>query len=197
MSTGTSKLRPYTTFYQKSFLWRSHITVNDQSVKVGVNEKELITIKNINPKVEIPFYWFVKRVHEILQSHKLPEVSKYWYEKAPLFLLDVSCSEDLRKLFTLSDKVLEEVALDLRCKMESELKTSTPDATNPICVSVQTEVYLMTPDNVNKTGKAICINEKNRDAFTELFSQSAVFDFDAVFGVNPTKEDKGKVNYRK
>ena len=71
--------------------------------------------------MEIPFVWFVDAVHKILRRRQLPDISKFWYEKAPLFLLDVSCSEDLRKLFSSEDQIQEEMALALRHKLELEL----------------------------------------------------------------------------
>ena len=141
MSTESVKLRPYTTFYHKCFLWRTKITVNGQPLQVGQEENEPITLKSTKPKVEIPFSWFVDAVHKILRRRQLPDISKFWYEKAPLFLLDVSCSEDLKKLFSSEDEIQEEVALELRCKLESELKGCAPDVTDTCSIYVPTYIY--------------------------------------------------------
>ena len=52
----------------------------------------------------------------------------------------------------------------------------------------------MTPDNVKKSGKVTCIKEENCKCSIETFSDSYIFDFDAVFNTfrtKPSQEDKG------
>lgn len=189
------KLRPHTTFYNNFFLWRTDIRVNGHNIQVGLNKDEEIVLQISEPQLEIPFNWLVQCVRKILQSHQLPEVTRYWYEKAPLFLLEVTCSEDLTKLFTQEDVIQEEVAMELRRKMES-LRTSksTPATTDSLHVSVQTDVYHMTLGNDVKKAKVFCVRNSSHNLFIKHFSESAIFDVGAVFNANhdsPTQEDNG------
>ena len=191
----SQRLRPYTTFYNNSFLWCTKIAVNGQSTQVGVNEDGWLTLNCCQPQVSITFDSLIRHVDRILHSHGVHGVSQYWCEENPLFQLKVSSPRDLRKLLSLEKKIQKDLALVMSREMKALLQASNPDATCQFLVQVASEIYLLIPDNVIKDGKLLRINKKNVMAGMNLLAGSAVFDFGALFRafrINPQLEDNGK-----
>ena len=194
----SQQLRPHTTFYNNCFLWRTKIIVNGQDAQVGVNENGWLTLNCRHPHVGITFDSLIRRVDEILHSHGIHGVSQYWCEDMPLFQLKVTGPSDLRKLFSLEKKLQKDLAVMMNKEMKGLLQTSNPDASPRLLVQVASEIYLLTPNNVEKNGKLMKINKKNFMSGMDLFAGSAVFDFGALFRayrINPAQEDEGMCNY--
>ena len=115
--------------YKKCFLWRTDITINDQRIQLG-DETELPILKSHVLNVEIPFNSFVSMIDSVLQRNGLPGVNKYWYGKAPLFLVEIS-GRDSEKVYSLKDKLQKEVAAGLQRKIESLVQESASHIASP------------------------------------------------------------------
>ena len=137
----------------------------------------------------------VTDVNEVLQQHGLYGVSNYWCEEVPLFEVKGTSQKELEKLFSLQGEIQEHLALKIHTRMKDSLQPAAATSFHPgPYVEVQSQLYLLIPDHVNKDANPIKIKKTNFEACLDLFSESRLFDFGAVFRAsrdNPSRRDTG------
>lgn len=169
------KLPIRTSLYNKFFLLRLEVVINEQRAQVEADHdrKGLLTLYCRNPKVGVTFESLLADVNEILQQYGLHGVSNYWCEEVPLFEVKISSHDDLKRLLDLEKQIQEDIA----SKVKDRLLQVRPESLDAD-VSVQQSIYLLTssanqcPVQVSKENILMCL---------DLFSSSKVAEFRHLF----------------
>ena len=188
------KLPIHTTFYRNLFILHTDIIINRQHAVIGLDSNGGLTLNSRYPQVGMTLDSLLKDVNSVLQTHGMETIANYWHEEMPLFELKVSLPEDLKNLFHQEEKIKEEIAEKIANRLTAKQQPSHHAVRPPrLHVKVQLQVYLVVPDYMTNNGKTIEVTEKSITECMNLFEDSGVFDFEAVFRAshtNPKVEDK-------
>ena len=155
-----TKLKPIrirTSLYNKFFLLRLKVVINEQPAQLEADRNGWLTLNCRQPKVGVTFESLLTDVNEILQQHGLHGVSSYWCDEVPLFELKISSHDDLKKLFRLEEKIQEDIASKIEARMVKQKLT----------VSVKQSIYWL-----NSAGHYCRVTKENSSLCLDLFSSS-------------------------
>ena len=188
----------HTNYYSNFFLLRTEIIVNGEQAQVGTDERGWLTVNSQSMKVGVTFDSLVTDMNDVLQQHGLHGVSNYWCEEVPLFELNGTSPLELQKLLSLESSICGHLASKLSTRMkdiqqESEVRTA-EELRLDVRVEVHSQIYLIIPDYAQKDGRLVQLTKDNFTGCVEVFVASPVFDFGALFRAlraNPSREDTG------
>ena len=170
--------KTHTTFYNRFFTLRVHVSVNGQTAEIGVSDKNILRLSSRYPEASISFDSLVGLVDEVVRRHGASGVSHSWCEnEAPLFKLTIKPGDDLSKLLYTADQLQSKLAV----KMEAMFLKSSATPLPSLDVNVHTELYMVTPNAANSSVHLVAITDDNLLVCLDLWRDSAVFNFGAAF----------------
>lgn len=98
------KFSPHTGYYLNFFLLKTPLIMNGQPAQI-TTEDGYLTLSCRNPSVCITFDSLITEVDAVVKKYGLEGVSNYWFEEVPLFELQLSSPDGLRKFLRLQEKV--------------------------------------------------------------------------------------------
>ena len=117
----------------------------------------------------------------IVNKYGLSGVTNYWCEDVSLFQLKFSALDGMKRFIRSAEKVKRELANKIAAQLAEQQHSN-------LQVVVDTEVFLLTPDPVNKD--AHLTTDSEISTCLTLWRESKVFDFRALFTAYRTRTDK-------
>ena len=179
---SVTEFNTHTTYYNGFFLLRTPLIINGQPAVIGCSNNGELTLDCCNPQVSITFDSLFTEVDTVVKRHGLSGVSNGWCDEVPLFQLKFSHCDNITQFLQSAEKIQRELAVKVSAILIKEQQESDPTAPPSILpVTIHTEVYLLTPDPVNKYAGVVEVTlVKLSDCLTR-WKESEVFRFGALF----------------
>ena len=184
MSTTPDQLQfdTHTTYYNDFFLLRTPLVVNGRSAVIGCSDNGELTLNCCYPQVGITFDSLFTEVDTIVKRHGLSGVNNGWCDEVPLFQLKLSHRDNMKRFLQSAEKIQRKLAAKISAMLIKEQQDSNPIAPPPpLSVTVQTEVYLLTPDPVNKDADVLKVTLIELSDCLTKWMESEVFRFGVLF----------------
>ena len=174
-SISQLRFTPYTTYYNSFFLLRTSVTISGQLAEIGYSQSSELTLTDSHyPDLSVSFLSIYNNLETILKKYGVSHISNFLYEEVPLFQVNFS-EHGLRKFVDSKQEI--QTALEFLFSEEFS-KLPTPGAPPP---TVQTQLFLISPDAVKKGAKVIAVTLENHSTCMTLWKESELFDYRSLF----------------
>ncbi len=185
------KLHPHQSYSNGFFLLRMPLIINAQPAEISYNDKGMLTLNCRYPNFGITFDSLFNEVSTVVEKYGLSGVTNYWCEDVPLFQLKFSTPDGMKKFISTAEAVQNELASRISTRLAEQQRVLYPDTSKAdLPVIVHTEVFLVTPDPINRDADLRVVTAENLSACLSLWRESIVFDFGALFRAYRTKQEK-------
>ena len=184
------KLNTHTSFHNAFFLLRVPLIINGQPAEIDSSGRMLI-LNSRYPHVGITFDCLFTTVHAVVKRYGNANITNYWCDDVPLFGLQHSTPDELKQFICSAEKVQNELASKISTLLAEKQLSSDPSTSHPpLPVVVHTEVFLLTPDPINKEADLVQVTSENLSTCLRLLKESEVFDFGSLFRAYREKSGK-------
>ena len=193
MSIDPTKLkpRPHQLYYNGFFLLRMPLIINGQPAEISYNDKGKLTLNCRYPSLSITFDSLFNDVNTVVEKYGLSGITNYWCEDAPLFQLKFSTPDGMKTFINTAEVMRNELASIISAQLAEQQRVFHPDTSQAnLPVIVHTEVFLVTPDPINKDADLRTLTAESLSACLSLWRESKVFDFKALFRAYGTRQEK-------
>ena len=170
------------------------VAINGQPAVIGCSNNGELTLNCRNPQVGITFDSLFNDVNTVVKKHGLSGVSNGWCDEVPLFQLKLSHHDNMKWFLQSKEKIHTELAArisDMLIKEQQDLDPTAPPPNLP--VTVHTEVFLLTPDPLNRKADVLQVSLVNLSDCLAKWKESEVFRFGPLFQAYPdVKTQQGK-----
>ena len=167
----------FTTYTNSFFLLRVPMMINEQLSTIGCSEG-MLTLNSRYPSLGITFDSLFDDVNTVVKKYGISEITKPWIEDVPLFKLEYSTPDGLKKFIHSAEMVQNEIASKISARL-AVASGSTSSARLPMVV--HTEVFLITPDPAGKDADLKLVTSESLSACLADQKKSEVFNFGALF----------------
>lgn len=184
------RFTPASSYHSSFFLLKLELSINNEPVAVDFTSGEL-TLKCRSPELSVPFPAIYSNVEEILQKYAVDHVSNFYCGDAPLFQTGFTSEYNLAKFLCWNSKLEAELtSLFSTAVSEIQAEASPIFPSKPVPMSVQTELFLVSPDEDNKV---IPVSVENCSICMTLWKESEMFDFSSLFQAYYNRLDPSKL----
>ena len=167
----------FTTYTNSFFLLRVPMMINEQLSTIGCSE-EMLTLNSRYPSLGITFDSLFDDVNAVVKKYGISEITNPWIEDVPLFKLEYSTPDGMKKFIHSAEMVQNDIAskISARLAVAAGFTSSTR-----LPVVVHTEVFLITPDPAGKDADLMLVTSESLSACLAMHKKSEVFNFGALF----------------
>ena len=185
------KLDQQSTYNNSFFLLRLPFSIDGNPAEIGCSEGMLtLNSSSHDPSFSITFNSLYNDVNTVVKKYGISEVTNSWCEDVPLFELKHSTPDKMEEFIRSATMIQNELASRISVHLTEE-QTASDSSTQPHpLVVVHTEVFLLTPDPVNKHADLVLVTPENLSTCLLLWENSEVFNFGALFRAYWAKQIK-------
>ena len=193
MSIDATELKPHPhqSYSNGFFLLRMPLIINRQPAEIGYNDKGMLTLDCRYPSLRITFDSILNDVSTVVEKYGLSGITNYWCEDVPLFQLRFSTPNGMKRFISTAEMVQNELASKISERFAEQQRIFHPNTSQAnLPIIVHMEVFLVTPDPVNRDAVLSVVTAESLSACLRLWRESIVFDFGALFRAYRTRHEK-------
>ena len=157
-------------YFRGFFLLRTPLFINGQPAQTGPNEEGWLTLRCPTTKVEVTFNNFYTDVSAGVEQCSGLHISNYWCDDVPVFQLNVSSADDLKKLLHSKSQLQKQLATKLSQMFKREPQ-----------VQLQSDIFLVLPSASGSDGQIVHVTLDNAAECMTRWERSAAFTFQDIF----------------
>ena len=182
---------PHQSYSNGFFLLRMALIINGQPAEISCNDKGMLTLNCRYPSIGITFASLFNDVSTVVEKYGLSGITNYWCEDVPLFQLKFSTPDGMKRFISTAEMVQNELASKISARLAEKQRNFHPDTSQAhLPITVYIEVFLVTPDPINRDAVLRAITAESLSACLSLWRESTVFDFGALFRAYKTRHKK-------
>ncbi len=170
----------FTLYTNSFFLLRVPLMINGQTCAIGCSEG-MLTLNSRYPSLGITFASLIDDVNDVAKKYGISEVTKYWIEDVPLFKLEYSSADGMKKFIHSAEMVQSEIATKISARIAVASGFTSSHQFNRLPVMAHTEVFLISPELAGKDADLKLVTLENLSACLAKQMESEVFNFGDVF----------------
>ena len=172
MQVDPALRKKHKAYFRGFFILRTALLINGQPAEVGPNEQGWLTLRCPNPNAEVTFDDLYTKVSATVEKCSGLHISNYWCDDVPVFQLNVSSADDLKKL--LHSKSQLQKQFQLASKFSQMFKREPQ-------VQLQSDVFLVLPSASGSDGQIVHVTLDNAVECMAQWERSAAFTFQDIF----------------
>ena len=157
-------------YFRGFFLLRTSVIINAQPAQIGPNEQGWLTLRCPTTNAAVTFDDLYTKVSGAMEKFNGIQITNFWCDAIPLFQLNVSSIDSLKKLLKSQSKLQKELTEQLSQLFKEEAQ-----------VHLQPEVFLILPSASAGSGKIVRVTTDNAAQSMAEWEGSAAFTFQDVF----------------
>ena len=160
----------YKAYFRGFFLLRTTVIINGQPAQIGPNEQGWLTLRCPTTNAAITFDDLYTKVSAVMQKFNGIQITNFWCDAVPIFQLNISSTDSLKKLLKSKSKLQKELTEQMSQLFKEEAQ-----------VQLQPEVFLILPSASGGNGKIVHVTADNAAQSMAEWEGSAAFTFQDVF----------------
>ena len=144
--------------------------INGQPAQIGPNEQGWLTLRCPTTNASITFDDLYTTISRTMQKYNGIQITNYWCDAVPLFQLNVSSTDSLRKLLKTKTKLQKELTEQISQLFKKDAQ-----------VHLQPQMFLILPSASGGSGKIVHVTADNAAQSMAEWEGSAAFTFQDVF----------------
>ena len=149
---------------------RTPLLINGQPVQTGPNEEGWMALRCPTTKVEATFSDLYTEVSATVEKCSGLHISNYWCDDVPVFQLNVSSADDLKKLLHSKSQLQKQLISKLSKMFKKEAQ-----------VQLQSDIFLVLLSASNNDGQIVHVTLDNAVECVARWKRSAAFTFQDIF----------------
>ena len=157
-------------YFRGFFLLRTSVLINGQPAQIAANEQGWMTLRCPTTDAAVTFSDFYTETSAAVKKYSGLHTSNYWCDDAPVFQLNVSSTDSLKKLLSSKSQLQKQLTSNLSRMFKKESQ-----------VQLQSDIFLVLPSASDSNGQIVYVTVDNAVECMSQWERSAMFTFQAIF----------------
>ena len=157
-------------YFRGFFLLRTSVIIDEQPAQISPNEQGWLTLRCPTTNAAVTFDDLYTEMSAAVKKYSGLHTSNYWCDDCPVFQLNVSSTDSLKKLLRSKSQLQKQLTSNLSRMLKKKSQ-----------VQLQSDVFFVLPNASDSDRQIVHVTLDNAAECMAWWERSAVFTFQAIF----------------